>query len=267
MKNFVRCALVVTAFVCLYIFIGVERGVAPEPKQDTPRQLSVVYESQLTTTEGVVTYYVAEIYNPKWGSIGSVVAPEKMLPSEMALAIGAEIAINGDFFGYRNNGLIVRGGHILLDKPERDGMGFTRDGRMFVYEEKQTSAQDIVDMGIVNSFSFGPILIQNGEIKEGVDEYYEVDADKSINGRHPRTAVCQTIDSVTMLIVVDGRSSHSAGLDLLPLAELLKGLGCHVAYNLDGGGSSVMVHNGIVVNKPSDSSVERRVSDILYILP
>ena len=44
--------------------------------------------------------------------------------------------------------------------------------------------------------------------------------------------------------------------------------GCTVAYNLDGGGSSTMVFNGTVINKPTTNGnriSERAVSDIIYI--
>ena len=41
-------------------------------------------------------------------------------------------------------------------------------------------------------------------------------------------------------------------------------LGCQVAYNLDGGGSSAMYFNGRIINQPSNGG-ERATSDILYI--
>lgn len=45
-------------------------------------------------------------------------------------------------------------------------------------------------------------------------------------------------------------------------------LGCTEAYNLDGGGSTTMVFNGNVINKPTTNGntiSERAVSDIIYI--
>ena len=49
------------------------------------------------------------------------------------------------------------------------------------------------------------------------------------------------------------------------MAEVMKSYGVKTAYNLDGGGSSVMVFNGKLVNKPLGGSKERGTSDILYI--
>lgn len=260
-------------FIVLLLSAGIaisgcsEQGNNNSSTPDVPPQTIVVGEFRDQQQDGPVTYYFAEIYNPAFASIGSVYAPSKTRPSEMAKSIGAVVAINGDFFGYRDSGIIIRGGHTIRNKPARDGMGFTRDGRMLVYDEKEMSIETLIDIGVVNTFSFGPILMRNGKVENGLNSYYEVDQGRSINGRNPRTAVCQTIDGVTMFIVVDGRrSGHSIGLDLQPLAELMKNIGCYTAYNLDGGGSSAFIYNGQVMNRPSDTSGERPVTDILYVV-
>lgn len=67
-----------------------------------------------------------------------------------------------------------------------------------------------------------------------------------------------------MFVVVDGRSSTSAGVTMSELAQIMVDLGATTAYNLDGGGSSEMWFNGEVVNSPSNGG-ERATSDILYI--
>jgi exopolysaccharide biosynthesis protein len=46
----------------------------------------------------------------------------------------------------------------------------------------------------------------------------------------------------------------------------MRGLGAVSALNLDGGGSSVMVVEGEVVNRPSDGR-ERALSNAIVILP
>ena len=60
-----------------------------------------------------------------------------------------------------------------------------------------------------------------------------------------------------------------AGLAVTPSAVPVArggvvGMGCQVAYNLDGGGSATMVLNGERVNRSSGSR-ERDVSDIIYL--
>ncbi len=66
-----------------------------------------------------------------------------------------------------------------------------------------------------------------------------------INRRHPRTAICQTIDESMVFIVVEGRSEGTVGFTLEELRDyLINIVHCHYAVNLDGGGSSSMYFNG-----------------------
>ena len=112
-------------------------------------------------------------------------------------------------------------------------------------------------------FCFGPGLLSRGEIN--VNPNTEVAAHKASN---PRTALGIISKGHYVMVVSDGRTEESAGLSLYQLATILKGYGVTDAYNLDGGGSSVMVFNGKVVNKPTTNGVnirERSISDIVYI--
>lgn len=74
--------------------------------------------------------------------------------------------------------------------------------------------------------------------------------------RHPRTAMGLSRDGQTfILVVVDGRSASSAGMYGAELAQLMDQLGAHVAFNLDGGGSSQMWLRGEgTISNPSDGS-------------
>ena len=92
----------------------------------------------------------------------------------------------------------------------------------------------------------GPYLVKNGEV------YVDMTAEKlqAIGGRNPRTAIGYPKDNDLILITADGREGHSVGLTLVELANFMKSLGCVDAINLDGGGSTVMYVNGVIVNKP-----------------
>lgn len=105
-----------------------------------------------------------------------------------------------------------------------------------------------------------PLLVSDGEI--AVDG-----CTSSFCRRHPRTGVGVTADGYLLLVVVDGRrSGYSVGMSLTELARLFQELGATWALNLDGGGSSTVVVNGEVVNRPSDPR-ERKVSSALLVLP
>ncbi len=94
--------------------------------------------------------------------------------------------------------------------------------------------------------------------------------------RAPRTAVGVTAEGEVLFYTVDGRQSgYSAGLTYKELALRMAELGCVDAFNLDGGGSTVMSVrmpgelSAKVVNKPSDGSPRRCADFILFcnVLP
>ena len=120
-----------------------------------------------------------------------------------------------------------------------------------------------MDAGVWQAFSFGPGLVENGEIT--VDQNTEVGKAMASN---PRTAIGQISELHYVFVVSDGRTDQSEGLSLYELAAFLQSLGVQTAYNLDGGGSSTMVLMGEVINNPTaggSRTKERSVSDIVYI--
>lgn len=186
--------------------------------------------------------------------------------SSIANSVGAILAINGDFYGARNSGYVIRNGVLYRDTASsstQEDLVVNADGSFSIITEGETSAATLLDSGAQQVLSFGPALIENGEIV--VSENEEVGQAMSSN---PRTAICEISPLHYVLVVADGRTSASAGLSLYQMAEYLQTLGVTTAYNLDGGGSSTMVFNGTVINNPTTNGnkiSERSVSDIVYI--
>jgi len=186
----------------------------------------------------------------------------KETTSAMAESNDAIFAINGDYYGFRNDGYVIRNGVLYRAvSGGNEDLVIDGDGNFSIIDESDTTAQSLVDAGARQVLSFGPALVNNGEIT--VSAGSEVGQSKSSN---PRTAIGQVSELHYIVIVSDGRTSQSAGLSLLELAQLFAEHGCSVAYNLDGGGSSTMWFNGRIVNNPTDgrSFGERSVSDIVY---
>lgn len=103
-----------------------------------------------------------------------------------------------------------------------------------------------------------PLLLRDGEV---------VGECNSGCGRQPRTGVGVTAAGKILLVVVDGRQTRwSLGPTYLEFAQIMDDLGAVTALNLDGGGSSTMVVDGEVVNRPSDGH-ERAISNAILILP
>ena len=86
-----------------------------------------------------------------------------------------------------------------------------------------------------------------------------------VNFRHPRSAIC--IDKQYRLIfaAMDGRYDGSDGLTMPEIAEVMLGLDCLDAMNLDGGGSTLLYANGKIINRPSDASGPRPVVSAVMI--
>ena len=221
-----------------------------------------------------VTYYVADVQLTDATALRSAFAQNSFgeniveNPSAIAEDNGAVFAINGDYYGFRDSGIIIRNGVIYRDSGARTGLAFYLDGHVEVYDETATTAQELLDSGVWNTLSFGPAIVENGETVDGI-ESVEVDTNfgnHSIQGDQPRTAVGVIDDNHLVFVVVDGRSpGYSKGVTLTGLADIMLGLGATTAYNLDGGGSTTMYFNGSLVNNPLGTGTERGTSDILYI--
>lgn len=109
----------------------------------------------------------------------------------------------------------------------------------------------------------GPVLVQAGEVKITNNEEWKF-AGKAINDKHPRTAMGYTADGQLIILVIEGRNPQAAGASLIQTAKILKDLGCVEALNLDGGGSSCMLVNGIETIRPSDK-VQRAVPGVFIV--
>ena len=185
--------------------------------------------------------------------------------SETAAAAGALLAINGDYYGARSSGYVIRNGVLYRSTASRgqEDLVIYADGSLGIVCEDDITAEELLEDGAVQVLSFGPALIADGAI--AVSEGEEVGKAKASN---PRTAIGIIDDLHYVFVVSDGRTEESEGLSLVQLAEFLSDLGAVTAYNLDGGGSSTMVFNGKVINNPTTNGSriqERSVSDIVYI--
>lgn len=221
-----------------------------------------------------VTYFVADIVLEDVADLRTAFADNSYGTnitegtSDIAESVDAVLAINGDYYGFRDTGIVIRNGVIYRDEPERTGLALYADGSMEIYDEALTSAGELLEAGVWNTWSFGPALLDDGEVVDGIEEV-EVDGyigKRSMQGEQPRTAIGMIDEGHYIFIVVDGRSDgYSRGMTLPELAELFQNLGCTVAYNLDGGGSATMYFNGELVNYPVGEGDERGTSDIIYI--
>lgn len=171
-------------------------------------------------------------------------------------AIGS---INSDYYGFGSAGIVIRNGQLYRDKfqPGEEVCVIFRDGNMKVYkDESELDVAEVMAEGAWQSFSFGPgLLNEKGELRE--DGYEKVLHD-------PRTVIGMVEPGHYLFIVIDGRQNgYSDGMTYKGCAELSQRLGCKVAYNLDGGGTSQMTFFGSLTNHPWEDG--RPTSDIIYV--
>ncbi|MGI5888483.1 MAG: phosphodiester glycosidase family protein [Oscillospiraceae bacterium] len=217
--------------------------------------------------------YVADIYLDDVSDLMAGLAENsfgrnlKETTSAIAEECGAILAINGDYYGFRDSGYVMRNGYLYRSTATGDSdqeiLVLYSDGTMDIMYESSVTAEELVEAGAVDIWSFGPGLVEDGEI--AVSQNEEVDQAKTSN---PRTAIGMVEPGHYIMVVADGRTSASAGLTLYELATIMQDLGCTEAYNFDGGGSSTMYFMGEVINNPTSNGktiTERAVSDIVYI--
>jgi Phosphodiester glycosidase len=104
----------------------------------------------------------------------------------------------------------------------------------------------------------GPLLVKDGRsVIDGVDDpegfsssSEQFDSDIT-RGRYPRAALGIS-DGELIAVACDGRAEDDAGLTLSELADTMLELGSQMAINLDGGGSTSLVFDGVLRNSPRE---------------
>ncbi len=227
-----------------------------------------------TVSTGTLAYFVADVRVSDATIVRSAFAEDRFGtniiadPSDIAASVGAVLAINGDYYGFRDTGIVIRNGVTFRDAGARQGLALYADGSMKLYDETATSADALIEVGVWNTLSFGPGLVDDGKVIDGIDRV-EVDTNfgnHSVQGRQPRTGIGLLGTNHLLFVVVDGRSKgYSLGVTMPEFAQIFADRGATVAYNLDGGGSSAMIFQDALVNNPLGKGKERGTSDILYV--
>jgi len=182
--------------------------------------------------------------------------------SNFADEVGAQAAINGDFFsydGYWPSGLALGAGEYW--HSDNDWNGFVAFGRDKAWisdpVESWSEPSDWMDEAVGGY----PKLVKGGVALSSYSS-----APSHCTSLNPRSAVGLSEDRRTLwMVVVDGRSSSSDGMTCPELGDLMVDLGADTALNLDGGGSSTLWAQATgVLNDPSDGS-QRTVANHLTV--
>lgn len=203
---------------------------------------------------------------------------------ELAKSVNAIVALNGDSWGAKeekhNFGIVLRQGQLIESRLDEKG-NYRMD--LLIIDENgdfhgihAAEAGDLDDpytfegKKVLDIFSFGPILVENGEAVEdyrGVDRSAKKKDGFWMNMRSEedaqRIAICQ-VGPLHYMLVASANDHGNTGLTLRQFADFLVAQGVQFAYNLDGGVSSVLYFHG--AGKVNLKSVKqgRSLWDIIY---
>lgn len=216
-------------------------------EDDTPR---VWYETEI----------LASAESPLRTCVTPGKRPARKLVNPLKFAVENQLvlAITDDFCGYRIQkgqkvGIVLREGVVLGTKtrssrnnrgwPNLDTLAVYPDGSMKASVCDAYKADEYLQMGAVNVFAFGPVLLSGGEIPDYIlqSDYYPYN--------EPRMAIGMIEPFHYLILTVEGREDESVGARVSWLAQRMQALGCTEALNLDGGGTAALMFMGEVLNR------------------
>ena len=191
---------------------------------------------------------------------------EKAVASELSRSANAVIAMNADYYKYRDLGVCVYQGQLCRYETSCDVLFIDSNGdfRMLRASElgsREDVEQYIADNNIQFSMSFGPILVRDGVLQQltgsyagGIGEMYE---------QYSRSGIGQYDKLHYLVMTVNHSQDGTPRATVNQFAEIIYGKGVQNAYNFDGGQTSEVLINNERYNYV-DWDNEREVSDILY---
>lgn len=189
--------------------------------------------------------------------------------STMSGELNAVIGMSADFYAYRHAGVVVQGGKLYRNNMSTmDHCFINRSGELILAPRRSIRADEleqyIADNDISFSLSFGPILVENGEISDYCYGKYIVGQPTDA---YSRSAIGQLGDLHYLLCTIDGGTTsmgkYRKGTTVVALAKLMHEMDCINAYTLDGGQTATLTVNGSIFNRVGYGN-ERPVSDIIY---
>jgi exopolysaccharide biosynthesis protein len=182
--------------------------------------------------------------------------------SEIIRRVNAVVAVNGDYYGARENGYLFRNFKLYRDMPRADVGALYADGTFRNFEKNAFDLQNEIANGLYQTMGFEPTLVTGGKALTGYNG--------SIASANPRSGFGYYEPGHYCIAVADGRQEgYSVGPTIDEFAAFFESLGVQEAYNLDGGKSSQLYFMGRLVNRPDGYDGTERslrtLTDMFYI--
>ena len=191
--------------------------------------------------------------------------------AEIAGEQQAVFAVSTDLFTARDGnqvGIVIRNGLVLYDakakhqaggRPAIDTLALYSDGHADSFLPTEKRAEEYLAEGALQVYTFGPVLVRDGEIPDEIREY----DDRNLNPMH---AFGMVEPGHYIDVVCEGRLKSvngSTGVMTEALAKIMKDRGCSIAVALDGGDSAVMAFMGTQLNSAAKSPEARATCEVL----
>jgi flagellar hook assembly protein FlgD len=203
------------------------------------------------------------LYTPAWGGAtpAAAGATEAVIYPLPAVTPGADLTGPVVQFGQGGNTPIPAGGAVLSatgGSAQKLAAEAPPGTRMLIRYVLSSGWDSDVD-----ALGGGPLLVRNGK---AVFRAFEDFSATVLAPRTARTAVGQRRNGSIVLVAVDGaRVGYSVGLTNYELAQELVRLGCVTGSGLEPGNSTTMAFDGQLLNRPSDPTGERAISEGLLV--
>lgn len=188
---------------------------------------------------------------------------DMVLPAiTIARRMNAVLAVNGDYFNYSNTGYTIRQGELFKDRlnGHRDLLLIDENGD-FHFMRKVYKGRGVTEVDgkkVINAFSFGPVLVENGELNQ------DYSFDEMAFGDYCQRMCIAQVDSLHYKVICCGSPDRdSTGMTIRQFAKFVQDQGVKHAYNLDGGNSTMLVFNGEKINDINNPKA-RDIADIIY---
>lgn len=193
-------------------------------------------------------------------------------PSALAESVNAVCAMSADFYAYRGKGIVVYDRTVYRNNAYTLDTMFVDENGDFIFTKPNTAGSDqqlqqfVDENKILFSLSFGPILIQDGELRRSTADYDVGQTEKS----YARAAIGQMGKLHYLYCTVDGgvkkddkTDDKEPGTTVLAVGKVFAEKGCANAYTLDGGQTATIIMDDHIFNRVGYGN-ERQVSDIIY---
>ena len=209
-----------------------------------------------------LVYYVADIRMREYSSYRSGLR-DPIQPWAYARHEKAVLAITGDnliFAEKEEKGCLIRKGVFYSNYRHADTLVIGEDLTLSVIPRGEASERVLMDHGVRDTYSFGPILVRNGEISEACKV-------NRVDHPNPRIGIGMVEPGHWIVIATEGRQpDFSYSITLAYFAQMFVDYNCTVAFNLDGGSSVGVVFMGEALNrhyKRGTVDIQRPWSDAL----